>query len=156
MFGMFGHVFMSCLGTRRVMGLNNYTDSCNDCLCKDVRHSRRLSTCLFRGTCYRRSAFTSSAGSLVRWCVKYSLLLPGGVELHSYNASEEDWLLAWKCYPTMTFDTAAATVYTSIYFAEACESEGEVIIVLHWAPRLEGEVKLQLHIFLTSAWDGSA
>jgi uncharacterized membrane-anchored protein len=34
------------LGPRREVGLN-HTDSCNDCLWKDVRHSRRLSTCLF-------------------------------------------------------------------------------------------------------------
>lgn len=53
----------------------------------------------FRGTCYKRSAFTSSAGSVVRWCVKYSLLLPGGIELHSYHAAKEDWLLALEMLP---------------------------------------------------------
>jgi hypothetical protein len=37
----------------------------------------------------------------------------------------------WKCYRIMTFDTAAATVDTGIYLTEACEIEGEVIIVLH-------------------------
>jgi hypothetical protein len=31
----------------------------------------------------------------------------------------------------MAFDSAAAKVDASIYLAEACESEGEVIIVLH-------------------------
>jgi len=39
--------------------------------------------------------------------------------------------MLWKCYPFVTFDTAAAPVDTSIYLAETCESEGEVIIVLH-------------------------
>ena len=87
------------LGPHRVVGLNIHTDSCNDFLCKDVRHSRRLSSRLFRGTCYRRSAFTSSAGSLVRWCVNYSLLLPGGVKLHSYNASKEDRIHALEMLP---------------------------------------------------------
>lgn len=78
------------LGPRREVGLNNHTDSCNDRLCKDVRHSRRLSSRHFRGTCYRRSVVTSTAGPLVRLCVKYSLLLPGGSELHSCNAAKED------------------------------------------------------------------
>lgn len=77
----------SCLvlGPRREIDHSNHTDSC-----KGVRHNGRLSTCRFHRTCYRRSAFTSSAGFLVGWYVECSLLLSVGIELHSYNVAEED------------------------------------------------------------------